>query len=1113
MSAASHKGFELGDFLSRPVKIGQTIWNGSGLTVSEINPWDSFLKNPTVARKIANYKLLRGKLNVKFVINGSPFLYGKLLTVYHPLNSLDDFAPKNKSDHICRLSQRQHIYLNPTTSSGGELVLPFFWQYNAVHIPLAEWSLLGLITMLPISTLKHAAGEVPSCTVTMFAWMSDAELMQPTASTGSFVGQMGEADRKVVSKTATAVGKVAGMLSTAPVIGPYARATEEVADKLGRFADLFGFSKPRGTHDFMDARQRTIGTLAVTNDKDMTRTLTLDAKNETTIDPRTVGLEGTDEMSIPFLCSREALITRFTWDIADAPDKELLRIPVTPYIRSTFNTDGTTDVPHCAYIASFFKYWRGSMEYRIMMNASNFHRGKLRIRYEPYGSTLDNGQDYNVVQSEILDLAEMHDHKVAVGWGSDRNYLKVTSAFFTPRKPGDGVDLKSHNGSLIISVANNLTVPDETSETSIEILLGVNAGEDIEFAVPDDTAMSNTNITADVTELTIPTPTDPQDPQTPGGTNTFPQPTVNSATTKAGVFYYGWHTDNFHGNQGYLRDKLANPQFPAVPGLVAGEYDDQDRTVVRKQFDAMLNAGITYAICSWWGPTTTTNTQFKDYAFMEAGTVAAGTMQLALLYETGKLRVDGQRIVNAQVLQELQSDISYAKLNYFNSSKYLKRDLKDGSQTNCPVIFMYVLRGYSDSDKALLLQTIINTCQDSNIAGYSTYPYIIGDLMFGTPRAFGGSVTSRLGALGAYDVGGQIKQGNNEIGDNDVGYLHSQFSDWALFNPAVDILPVISPGYNDKGVREGNDILPRSLAGYEKGSLFKSMLKNLDISIANRTNQMFCINSWNEWHEDSQIEPCGGGAATSLPTDLTAGNEYEPYGTKYLNIVGEYMVPGYVAQSGERENEHVPEQVVEETLLNPQETYHNDDAIFFGERIGSLRTMLKRYTRYATIGTTDTVKSSLRMPHYPYYNWDKPNAVLQETMLTRLGVLFLGRRGATRWKAVPDFRDDRPKSHAVKLSDQGYHQITDGVSVDDWVGTGWNGADVATNQYNPVLEWESPYYSNKRFEISRKIKRLDERGHIHSYDGDNILRNNYLVAGGDDLQFFYALDVPSLTYT
>lgn len=68
MYAASHSGMQLGNFLSQPVKIANVSWDGSGLNITELNPWDSFLKNPTVARKIANYKLLRGKLDRKSVV-------------------------------------------------------------------------------------------------------------------------------------------------------------------------------------------------------------------------------------------------------------------------------------------------------------------------------------------------------------------------------------------------------------------------------------------------------------------------------------------------------------------------------------------------------------------------------------------------------------------------------------------------------------------------------------------------------------------------------------------------------------------------------------------------------------------------------------------------------------------------------------------------------------------------------------------------------------------------------------------------------------------------------------------------------------------------------------
>jgi len=1108
MHAASHSGMQLGDFLSRPVKIGQAIWSaGDELEPKELNPWDEFLNNPTVARKIANYKLLRGNLHVKAVINGSPFLYGKLMCVYHPLYGRDDFTPGNTANRICRLSQRQHIYLNPTTSSGGELILPFFWQYNAINIPTHEWDQLGNITMSPISTLKHAAGESPSCVITFFAWMEDVSLMQPTSSTNDYTGQSGEADKKVVSKTATAVGDVARMMSNAPIIGPYARATEEMAGKIGRLADIFGFSKPRGTYDITDERQRHLGTLATINDKDMARPLTLDVKNENTIDPRTVGLTGEDEMSIPSVCSKEALITRFSWSVSDLPDKELFRIPITPYVRATFPADNVVDMPPCAYVATLFEYWRGSMQYRFMINASNFHRGKLRFRYEPYA--VETGQDYNVVQSEILDLAEVHDHKVEIGWGADRNFLHVTEGSVQPAAPGDSPNLAIHNGVLVVSVANSLTVPDETSEDTIEILVGTNACDDIQFSVPTEKVISQMDIVADVTP-TAP----PPDPSV----LTFPQPTKTFNNTRSGVFYYGWHTNNFHNNQGYLRDKLetsagnANKQYPEVPGITAGEYDDTVRSVVRAQFDVMLNAGIDYCLCSWWGPGSREDTQFSTAALVEAGTVPAGTMELGILYETTKLKQNGAYIANTAALNELTTDMEYLKTNYCNDSKFLKRDTKDGSHTNCPVIFMYLLRAYSDNDKALILQTIINVFADNSVGGYTAYPYIIGDLMFGTPRAFGGSVTSKLGALGVYDVYGQGAKGT--ITNEDVVSLHQDFRQWRLLNPSVHCNPTVSPGYNDRGVRLEADhpALSRALNGYDKGSLYKSHLTHVE-SIAMQTdNNWFCTNSWNEWHEDSQIEPCGGAAATTHPVSLTDGISYEPYGTDYVNIMGEFMVTGYVGQSGEeRENEHAPTSEPELTILENPETYHHDDLVFFGETVGSLRALLKRYTKYA-VTTPGTSIETYHFPTFPFYDWDKPDASLRETLLTRISVLYLGKRGSTRWKALPDFRSTWARISSVRLTEKAQYKHDTDQSADDILGYGWNGVDAATGIYNPVLEWEAPYYSNARFHISRSLARADERGHAHTYDGAVINRNHYMCAAGDDFQLFYFLGTPSVTF-
>lgn len=1134
--AATHSGMALGDFLSRPVKIGETTWTTNNqLTVTELDPWDAFLTNPAVARKIANYKMLRGNLHVKIVTNGSPFLYGKLMAYYNPLTARDAFLPENIESRLTRLSQRQKIFINPTTSSGGELVLPFFWQFNAVHIPSKEWTNLGDIRFLPISNLKHAAGEVPACNITIFAWMDGVELMQSTASWPGYTGQS-ESEKKVVSKTATVVGDVAHVLADAPMIGPYARATEEVARSVGWFADLFGFSKPRGTHDICDERQRHLGSLATTNDKDMARPLTLDVKNETTIDPRTVGLSGKDEMSIPTVCQNECILTRFSWNVTDVPDTELFRIPVTPFIKSTFPTDGLTDMPPCAYVASFFEYWRGTMKYRFIFNASNFHRGKLRFRYEPYGST--NELDYNVVQSEIIDLSETHDYAIEIGWGADRNNLQVMGNNGNLAIPNTSADLLKHNGTIIVSVANNLTVPDETSDSEIDVLVGVTAGEDIQFHVPTDRSISTINLFVDQSSISTPAPE-------PDGS--FPQP-VDIGKYTFGVYYYGWHTNNFNNDQGYIRQELTDPvgtaqaQFPQQLDSpnIDGEYVDTDTAVIRRQLDAMLKCGITHVCCSYWGSTSRTHTQLLQLrTLLGVGASGLGHMRMSLHYEAAKFRnSDGswKDLFNGGAdATEFYNDIVAMKDQLQNTDKAIWRKSHVSGEAEGPMIVIYLFRSMPYFYSKQFLQKIHDVFLDSNIEGYSAKPHIVVDGVFGNNiPTYDSTIRSLIGGITAYDVYGQTARTGNQTTEADVLEYHERFVTAGNNNARHKIIPTISPGYNDRGVRlsANHEPLDRALVGYEKGSLFKCHLKHLATSAAkfngSEPRDVF-INSWNEWHEDSQIEPCGGTQISSHPTDLTLGVEYEPYGAKYLNILGNYTVPSYVGQTesepkvryvgqseAEAQNEHTPEMETSLTMVNKQNTYHHDDAVYFGERVGSLRSMIKRYTRLMTRPNPSVGIERMKLPQYPFYMENQPtvtNGVVAETLLNRIGCLFLGRRGSIRYKCLNDFHNSIARLATVELTPTAEFAVDGNQDHSVLFNKGWNGMDAVTGVYNPVLEWEVPYYSNARFHDSRSLSREQDRGHAHCYDTNACYRNHYLVAAGDDLQFFYFMGTPSVTFT
>jgi hypothetical protein len=61
-------------------------------------------------------------------------------------------------------------------------------------------------------------------------------------------------------------------------------------------------------------------------------------------------------------------------------------------------------------------------------------------------------------------------------------------------------------------------------------------------------------------------------------------------------------------------------------------------------------------------------------------------------------------------------------------------------------------------------------------------------------------------------------------------------------------------------------------------------LKNARTLVDPKAYNVLMVNSFNEWHEDTQIEPTIG-ASTTLPYNLTYGVEYHGYGYLYLDIL------------------------------------------------------------------------------------------------------------------------------------------------------------------------------------------------------------------------------------
>lgn len=496
---------DLNSFFARPLKIASYTWSQSVNFYQTLNPWTLYFENPRVINRITNYGLMRAKLCVKIVINGNGFFYGRLIASYNPRHTVDDLTQDRAFfiQDVVAASQRPHIYLDPTTNQGGTMCLPFFWEDNYLEVPDAEWRNMGEMKIHTMQQLKHANGATDAVTISVFAWAEDVSLAIPTSTDatglvpqiGEFKPQADEYGTGPVSKPASTVARIAGMLTSAPVIGPFAKATQMAASAISGIASIFGYSRPNNVKDIEYYRPVVMGNLANANVNDTCQKLTVDCKQELTVDSRTAGLDGTDELCLKSIATRESFLTNFPWAVSDAAEAGLFEISVTPMMWSTLATASDTEIhlPACAFAALPFRTWYGSMKYRFQVVASNYHKGRLKIVYDPHGFSTN---EYNTNYTYIVDIAESKDFTVEIGWASDKGYCVVNA-------PGQGattelgyqwsaaplpgfVPSNNANGVLRVYVVNELTTPNSTPNNDVEINIFVSAGDDIQFRCPTE---------------------------------------------------------------------------------------------------------------------------------------------------------------------------------------------------------------------------------------------------------------------------------------------------------------------------------------------------------------------------------------------------------------------------------------------------------------------------------------------------------------------------------------------------------------------------------------------------------------------------------------------------
>jgi hypothetical protein len=152
-----------------------------------------------------------------------------------------------------------------------------------------------------------------------------------------------------------------------------------------------------------------------------------------------------------------------------------------------WNATGSAYVfPACAAAALPFEFWTGTMKFRFQVVCSAFHKGRLKIVYDPNQLS---SNEYNTNYLKVIDIADEQDVTVEVGVGRPTTLLKhcepgvdlLTNIYnTTPLTYNDQLG----NGVLSVFIVNELTTPNSTPNNDIEINVYVSMGDDFETFVP-----------------------------------------------------------------------------------------------------------------------------------------------------------------------------------------------------------------------------------------------------------------------------------------------------------------------------------------------------------------------------------------------------------------------------------------------------------------------------------------------------------------------------------------------------------------------------------------------------------------------------------------------------
>lgn len=488
------------DFFSRPMQIARFTVSLATPVASTYDVWNLYFSNPAVRAKLRNFGFIRpGKLKIRINVAGSPFHYGRLLFAYWPFDNYNDLM----TPQVAAAAQFQgNVYLSQFPGSviydvkrnvPFDMSIPYispkpmaslFNEAATVALPTAtnisDLSGLGKLYVRTINNIASVSSTPTALSVYIYAWLDDVELGCPTGSQTIITTESGD-EREVgpLEEFSSRAVEISDALSSVPVLSPWARASSMMFSGLGSLAALLGWSVPTVISRPHLIKNMPFQNSAQTIGNDTGFRITLDPKQEVSVDPRSAGSDH-DDMVISEIARRESLLDTFTWTRATAPlSGSLWQSIVAPMVGKQIGTNNYVQPTALCFAAMPFGYWRGTIKFRFEIVCSAFHRGKIGVYYDPNVAQevlIDANLSPNKVFMKVIDIQETQSFEVCIDWAFPRHWCRnFTSRSSITGTCGTTITNPQNysgwcNGYIGVTPMNQLQSPD-SSDISVNVYI------------------------------------------------------------------------------------------------------------------------------------------------------------------------------------------------------------------------------------------------------------------------------------------------------------------------------------------------------------------------------------------------------------------------------------------------------------------------------------------------------------------------------------------------------------------------------------------------------------------------------------------------------------------